>query len=505
MTLWKLGPVTACKEPGKAVQCTRLEHLGCSGKPVSKFGSFWFYCAAVPPCCCVGACPTVQHWWLGSLPQEQLGARAELHPLQCSDGVCLLCSSAHCYTHLFYLFFKNLVNQACFTVSSWIELLILAQVLSNAVLNPDMNIFLNFKWQIPQSSWTVNMYTANAVISFLLSVLSLPYWNLTLPTFCPFVAWRIDFASPSLFFLHPWQLRLLCVSLQAPAKPPQWVQLLFVWWACPLLILSTELQLIPSIPAEDYISQFLAAISWYGIYLSKTGCHFWPRRVGVCCRNYMLPMELPDYSQACTCAVVYCCQNVKSCIRATLVQFFYHLLLWLVKFVLNSCRVAYPQPALHLSLAPAQYCWLKTWSGNGEEETPAKSYCCVRVKYSPSRISQELLSSAPSNFNLYYVSLVWEYHIKEYQKPLKSQHMWYLLLLPLWCAALLKGNALIWNDLTNLFWLSFIITLLFKCWKEQNPNLIMCPEKLWKTAVNLIYHFPFPFSKDCSFKSQEIC
>lgn len=106
---------------------------------------------------------------------------------------------------------------------------------------------------------------------------------------------------------------------------------------------------------EDYISQLLAAISWYGIYLLKTGCHFWPRRVRMCCRNCMLPMELPDYSQACTCAVVYCCQNVKSCIRAALVQFFYHLFLWLEKFVLNSCCVVYPQPALHLSLAPAQY------------------------------------------------------------------------------------------------------------------------------------------------------
>lgn len=53
LTLSKLGPVTACKESGKTVQCARLEQLECSGKPVSKFGSFWFYCAAVPPCCCV--------------------------------------------------------------------------------------------------------------------------------------------------------------------------------------------------------------------------------------------------------------------------------------------------------------------------------------------------------------------------------------------------------------------------------------------------------------------
>lgn len=42
----------------------------------------------------------------------------------------------------------------------------------------------------------------------------------------------------------------------------------------------------------------------------------------MCCRNYMLPMELPAYSQACTCALVYCCQNVKSCIRAAFIQFF---------------------------------------------------------------------------------------------------------------------------------------------------------------------------------------
>lgn len=131
---------------------------------------------------------------------------------------------------------------------------------------------------------------------------------------------------------------------------------------------------------EDYISQLLAAISWYGIYLLKTGCHFWPRRVQMCCRNYMLPMELPDYSQACTSAVVYCCQNVKFCIRAALVQFFCHLFLWLVKFVLNSCCVVYPQPAVHLSLASAQYYWLKTLMAVDHEETPAKSYCCVRMK-----------------------------------------------------------------------------------------------------------------------------
>lgn len=44
-------------------------------------------------------------------------------------------------------------------------------------------------------------------------------------------------------------------------------------------------------------------------------------------------------------------------------------------------------------------------------------------KYSLSRISQQPLSTAPSNFNLYYVSLVWEYHMREYQKPHENRHV----------------------------------------------------------------------------------
>lgn len=76
--------------------------------------------------------------------------------------------------------------------------------------------------EIPQPSWTVNMYTANALIT----------WR-KLPTVC-FKSSLLKFNTPyflsilgtenkfhiflplSLFLLHPWQLRLLHVSLQAP-------------------------------------------------------------------------------------------------------------------------------------------------------------------------------------------------------------------------------------------------------------------------------------------------
>lgn len=151
--------------------------------------------------------------------------------------------------------------------------------------------------------------------SFLLSVLSLPYWNLTPPpTFCPSWAWRIHFTSPHppptpVFLLHPWQLRLLHVSLQAPLlnHPKEFS-------------FSLSAQLVPRSSRAQNSSWCLPAqLSWarglhqpaftcrilvWDLPLKKTGCHFWPRRVWMRCEICILSVELPNCSQACTCAVL---------------------------------------------------------------------------------------------------------------------------------------------------------------------------------------------------------
>lgn len=90
--------------------------------------------------------------------------------------------------------------------------------------------------------------------------------------------------------------------------------------------------------------------------------------------------------------------------------------------------------------------------------------------------------------------------VKAHQKPDESQCVWHVLLLTLRCIALLKGNALIWNDLTNL-WFS-IHRVTFQVLERTKPNLITCLEKFWMTVVGLIYRFLSPCSKDCSSKSQ---
>lgn len=90
--------------------------------------------------------------------------------------------------------------------------------------------------------------------------------------------------------------------------------------------------------------------------------------------------------------------------------------------------------------------------------------------------------------------------VKAHQKPDESQRVWHVLLLTLRCIALLKGNALIWNDLTNL-WFS-IHRVTFQVLERTKPNLITCLEKFWMTVVGLIYRFLSPCSKDCSSKSQ---
>lgn len=172
--------------------------------------------------------------------------------------------------------------------------------------------------ETPRPSWTVNMYTASAVITCR-----------KLPTVC-FESSLLKFNPPPyflsilgmentfyistplplpLFLLHPWQLRLLCVSLQAPLlnHPKEFS-------------FSLSAQLVPRSSRAQNCSWCLPAqLSWarglhqpaftcrilvWDLPLKKTGCHFWPRRVWMRCEIYILSVELPNCSQACTCAVL---------------------------------------------------------------------------------------------------------------------------------------------------------------------------------------------------------
>lgn len=81
---------------------------------------------------------------------------------------------------------------------------------------------------------------------------------------------------------------------------------------------------------------------------------------------------------------------------------------------------------------------------------------------SPRRISQQALSTAQSNFNLYYVSLVWEYHVREYQKPHENQHKCFSASSHFTVYYTVEGKWTVWN-LSVKFMLAFIHhQLLFK-------------------------------------------
>lgn len=129
-----------------------------------------------------------------------------------------------------------------------------------------------------------------------------------------------------------------------------------------------------------------------------------------------------------------------------------------------------------------------------QEESSAESYCCVTMNQWYMLPKEDFPTSfviCQSNFNLYYISLVWEYHVREYQKPHENQHMWFSASSHLTVYYTVEGKWTVWN-LSVKFMLAFIHhQLLFKHEKEQNPNLTTCPEKFWKAAAGLVCRFLF--------------
>lgn len=103
--LSKLGPVTACKESRKTVQCTRLEQLECSGKPVSKFGSVLLLFS---PCCFVSVLVT-ESSTSGRIPCRESSLVPELRFVLCTVQLVSACCVPVLVAALTSLFFKILL------------------------------------------------------------------------------------------------------------------------------------------------------------------------------------------------------------------------------------------------------------------------------------------------------------------------------------------------------------------------------------------------------------
>lgn len=122
-------------------------------------------------------------------------------------------------------------------------------------------------------------------------------------------------------------------------------------------------------------------------------------------------------------------------------------------------------------------------------------------KYSPSRISQQALSAAPGNFNLQYVSLVWEYRVREYQKLHENQHVLII------CFFSPYGVLCCWRE---VHWLEVIWQIYagfhssyYSSGTKKNKFQIWLLAQKDFGRLQLIHHSILSCSRGCSFEEQQ--